>query len=58
LAFVHATTKVSAVQKPSFFDYKRQPNIELATAKLGWQLKVNFEDGPTETITHFKRVVS
>ena len=29
---------------------QRQPNIELAKAKLGWQPKVNLGDGLKETI--------
>ena len=37
---------------------QRQPNIELAKAKLGWQPKVNLEDGLKETISYFKKVVA
>ena len=37
---------------------QRQPNIELAKAKLGWQPKVNLEDGLKETIAYFKKIVA
>jgi UDP-glucuronate decarboxylase len=37
---------------------QRQPNIELATAKLGWKPMVNLEDGLIETIAYFKKVLS
>jgi UDP-glucuronate decarboxylase len=37
---------------------QRQPNIELAKAKLGWEPKVNLEDGLKETIAYFKKIVS
>jgi UDP-glucuronate decarboxylase len=43
---------------PSDDPKQRQPNIELAKAKLGWQPKVNLEDGLKETITYFKKVVA
>jgi UDP-glucuronate decarboxylase len=43
---------------PSDDPKQRQPNIELAKAKLAWQPKVNLEDGLKETITYFKKVVT
>ena len=43
---------------PSDDPKQRQPNIELAKAKLGWQPKVNLEDGLKETITYFRKVVA
>ena len=42
---------------PSDDPKQRQPNIELAKAKLGWQPKVNLEDGLKETIAYFKRMI-
>ncbi|HAT39144.1 UDP-glucuronic acid decarboxylase family protein [Polynucleobacter necessarius] len=42
---------------PSDDPKQRQPNIELAKAKLGWQPKVNLEDGLKETIAYFRKVV-
>ena len=43
---------------PSDDPKQRQPNIELAKAKLAWQPKVNLEDGLKETIAYFKKVVA
>lgn len=42
---------------PSDDPKQRQPNIELAKAKLGWQPQVNLEDGLKEMIAYFKKVV-
>ena len=36
---------------------QRQPNIELAKDKLGWQPTVCLEDGLKETIAYFKRFI-
>jgi UDP-glucuronate decarboxylase len=43
---------------PSDDPKQRQPNIELAKAKLGWEPKVNLEDGLKETIAYFKKVLA
>ena len=43
---------------PSDDPKQRQPNIELAKAKLGWQPKVNLEDGLKETIAYFRKIVA
>jgi UDP-glucuronate decarboxylase len=43
---------------PSDDPKQRQPNIDLAKAKLGWQPKVNLEDGLKETIAYFRKVVA
>ena len=42
---------------PSDDPKQRQPNIELAKAKLGWEPKVNLEDGLKETIAYFKSLI-
>ncbi len=39
---------------PSDDPQQRQPNIDLAKAKLGWTPKVSLEDGLKETISFFK----
>ena len=36
---------------------QRQPNIELAKARLGWSPKVNLEDGLKETVDYFKKII-
>ena len=43
---------------PSDDPKQRQPNIELAKSKLGWEPKVNLEDGLKETIAYFKKVLA
>ena len=43
---------------PSDDPKQRQPNIDLAKEKLGWQPKVNLEDGLKETITYFRKIVA
>ncbi|MDD2774923.1 MAG: SDR family oxidoreductase [Gallionella sp.] len=37
---------------------QRQPDISLAKATLGWEPKVELEDGLKETIAYFRKVVS
>jgi len=36
---------------------QRQPDIELAKSKLGWEPKVNLDDGLAQTIAYFKRAL-
>ena len=43
---------------PSDDPRQRQPNIELAKASLGWEPKINLEDGLKETIGYFKKVAA
>jgi len=42
---------------PSDDPKQRQPDIKLAKEKLGWEPKVNLEDGLKETIAYFKKIV-
>jgi UDP-glucuronate decarboxylase len=42
---------------PSDDPKQRQPNIELAKEKLGWEPTVQLEDGLKETIAYFKTVI-
>ena len=44
----HLTDEALVANYPS----QRQLNIELAKAKLGWELKVNLGDGLQETIAY------
>lgn len=37
---------------------QRQPNIDLAKSKLGWEPRVQLEDGLRETIAYFKRTLN
>jgi UDP-glucuronate decarboxylase len=52
-------TKSRLARKPLPQDdpRQRQPNIELAKSKLGWEPKVSLEDGLKETIAYFKKVL-
>lgn len=40
---------------PSDDPKQRQPKIDIARAKLGWEPKVNLEDGLKETIAYFRK---
>ena len=41
---------------PSDDPKQRQPNIDIAKAKLGWEPKVNLKDGLKETIAYFSKL--
>lgn len=43
---------------PSDDPKQRQPSIELAKSKLGWEPKINLEDSLKETIAYFKKVMA
>ena len=51
-------SKIIHQSLPSDDPKQRQPNIDLAMAKLGWEPKVNLEDGLKETIAYFRKVVA
>ena len=36
---------------------RRQPDISLATAKLGWEPKVSLKDGLKETVAYFRKTL-
>jgi dTDP-glucose 4,6-dehydratase len=50
--------KVAHEPLPSDDPRKRQPDISKARSILGWEPKVNLEDGLRETITYFKALES
>jgi dTDP-glucose 4,6-dehydratase len=52
-------TKQRLILKPLPVDdpKQRQPDIKLAKEKLGWEPKVNLEDGLKETVAYFKSVI-
>ena len=43
---------------PSDDPKQRQPNIDLAKAKLGWTPKISLEDGLKETIDYFSKLLN
>lgn len=47
-------SKLTFMPLPQDDPKQRQPNIELAKAKLGWEPKVNLENGLIKTIEYFK----
>jgi UDP-glucuronate decarboxylase len=51
-------SKIIHQSLPSDDPKQRQPDIDLAKAKLGWQPKVNLEDGLKETIAYFRKIVA
>lgn len=49
-----SSSKLTFMPLPQDDPKQRQPNIELAKAKLGWEPKVNLENGLIKTIEYFK----
>ncbi len=52
-----STSKLTFKPLPQDDPRQRQPNIELAKRKLGWEPKVNLEEGLKKTIAYFKTIV-
>ena len=57
ISLVGSKTKLIHKELPQDDPKQRKPVIELAKSKLGWEPKVNLEDGLKETIAYFRRVV-
>ena len=58
LCLSNSKSKLVFVPLPSNDPKQRQPDITLAKAKLGWEPKVNLEDGLKETISYFARALN
>jgi UDP-glucuronate decarboxylase len=65
LALAEAILKLSGSKSKLVFEplpaddpKQRQPDIALATAKLGWQPKVALDDGLKETIAYFRQLLA
>jgi UDP-glucuronate decarboxylase len=43
---------------PSDDPRRRRPDITLARERLGWEPKVNIEDGLKKTIQYFREIIS
>ena len=57
LSLSNSKSKIIYQPLPSDDPKQRQPNIDLAKDKLGWQPKVELKDSLKETIAHFKKMI-
>lgn len=57
LKLSNSNSKLIFAALPEDDPKQRQPNINLAKEKLGWEPTVQLEDGLKETIAYFKKVV-
>lgn len=57
LRLVGSKSKLTFKPLPQDDPRQRQPDISLAKEKLGWQPKVNMEDGLKETIAYFRKTL-
>jgi UDP-glucuronate decarboxylase len=57
LMLSNSKSKIIYKPLPSDDPKQRQPNIDLAKDKLGWQPKVELKDGLRETIAYFKKMI-
>jgi len=57
LILSNSKSKIIYQPLPSDDPKQRQPNIDLAKDKLGWQPKVELKDGLRETIAYFKKMI-
>ena len=57
LSLSNSKSKIIYQPLPSDVPKQRQPNIDLAKVKLGWQPKVELKDGLKETIAYFKKMI-
>ena len=55
LQFVGSKSRLVHMPLPQDDPKQRQPVIDLAKSKLGWEPKVNLEDGLKETVAYFRR---
>jgi UDP-glucuronate decarboxylase len=51
-------SKIVFQKLPEDDPVRRQPDIGLARGKLGWEVKVNLQDGLRETIDYFKKTLA
>ena len=58
LRLTDSKSKLSFKPLPTDDPRQRQPNITLAKEKLGWEPKVQLEDGLKETIDYFRKLLN
>ena len=57
LKLTNSSSELKFEKLPQDDPRQRQPDITLARDKLGWSPRVSLEDGLTQTIEHFRKVV-
>lgn len=58
LKLTGGTSKLIFKPLPADDPRQRQPNIDLAKERLGWEPKVSLEDGLKETIAYFRKLLA
>jgi UDP-glucuronate decarboxylase len=58
LKLVGGKSKLAFMPLPADDPKQRQPNIELAKDKLGWEPKVVLDDGLKETVAYFRKALN
>lgn len=58
IRLVGSKSKIIFSELPADDPKQRQPNIDLAREKFGWEPKVALEDGLKETIDYFRKLLS
>lgn len=57
IKLTESKSKITFMPLPSDDPMQRQPNIDLARAKLGWEPKVKLDEGLAKTIEFFRTIV-
>jgi UDP-glucuronate decarboxylase len=58
LSLVGSKSKLVHKPLPQDDPKQRKPIIDLAKSKLGWEPKVNLDDGLKETVAYFRRTLN
>jgi UDP-glucuronate decarboxylase len=58
IALAGSTSKIVYLPLPQDDPLQRQPNIDLAKERLGWEPKIQLEEGLERTIEYFKKHVT
>ena len=57
IKLTNSKSKIIKQPLPEDDPMQRQPDISLAKKELGWEPKINLEEGLKKTIAHFKEIV-
>ena len=58
IRLTNSTSKIQFLPLPEDDPKRRKPDISLAKKELGWQPEVSLEEGLSETIAYFDKVLS